>query len=101
MEYGEKRFGPYHPLGGPTSLHRYRAHKKTKQESRAERVEALSPTQRLELPRTALEGRPELERLAAPLQIEKHLTLVLGEAFQPANYVCKLLQLAAPTRDRF
>jgi hypothetical protein len=54
IEHGDKRFGPYHPIGGPIPLHRYRAHKKTRQERRAERVEALA--EKLELARSAVLG---------------------------------------------
>jgi len=54
VEHGERRYGPYTPIGGPIPLHRYRRFKKTRTEKRAERVEALA--ERLELPRAALDG---------------------------------------------
>jgi len=54
VEHGERRFGPYTPVGGPIPLHRYRRFKKTRTEKRAERVEALAA--RLQLPRAALDG---------------------------------------------
>jgi hypothetical protein len=54
VEHGERRYGPYNPVGGPIPLHRYRRFKKTRTEKRAERVEALAA--RLELPRAALDG---------------------------------------------
>jgi hypothetical protein len=54
IEQGERRYGPYTPVGGPVPLHRYRRFQKTRTEQRAERVEALAA--RLELPRTALDG---------------------------------------------
>jgi len=54
VEHGERRYGPYTPVGGPIPLHRYRRLKKTRIEKRAERVEALAA--RLELPRAALNG---------------------------------------------
>jgi hypothetical protein len=54
VEHGERRYGPYTPVGGPIPLHRYRRFKKTRTEKRAERVEALAA--RLELPRAALDG---------------------------------------------
>jgi len=54
VEHGERRYGPYTPVGGPIPLHRYRRFKKTRIEKRAERVEALAA--RLELPRAALDG---------------------------------------------
>lgn len=52
VEHQEKRFGPFSPLGGPIPLHRYRTHKKTNYERRAERVESLAG--KLELPSTAV-----------------------------------------------
>jgi len=36
VEHGDKRSGPYYPIGGPILLHRYRAHKKTRHERRAD-----------------------------------------------------------------
>ena len=54
VEHGDKRSGPYYPVGGPILLHRYRSHKKTRHEQRAERVEALAG--KLELARSAVLG---------------------------------------------
>jgi hypothetical protein len=54
VEYGERRYGPYTPVGGPVPLNRYRRFKKTAYEQRAERIEALAAT--LNLPRAALDG---------------------------------------------
>ena len=68
VEHGERRFGPYAPVGGPIPLHRYRSHQKTKSEERADRIAALA--ERLGLPRAALEGRPELVGMAAPVRPE-------------------------------
>jgi hypothetical protein len=56
VEHGEKRFGPYTPIGGPIPLHRYRAFKKTPTQQRADRIETLAA--QLALPRAALEGHP-------------------------------------------
>jgi hypothetical protein len=56
VEHGERRFGPYAPIGGPIPLHRYRAFKNTPTPRRAERIEALAV--QLALPRVALEGHP-------------------------------------------
>ncbi len=64
VEHGERRYGPYSPVGGPIPLHRYRAHQKTKGEERADRIAALAD--RLGLPRAALEGNPDLAGPAAP-----------------------------------
>lgn len=54
VEFGEKRYGPYRPAGGPIPLHRYRSHKKSARERRADRVAALA--QRISVPRSALGG---------------------------------------------
>jgi hypothetical protein len=56
VEHGERRVGPYRPIGGPIPLHRYRRFKKTRFEERAERIEALAGG--LALPRAALTERP-------------------------------------------
>jgi hypothetical protein len=56
VEHGEQRYGPYRPVGGAIPLHRYRRFKKTRTETRAERVEALA--EKLVLPRAALTERP-------------------------------------------
>lgn len=53
-EFGEKRYGPFSPSGGPIPLHKYRKFQKTKTEERADRVAALAD--RLGLPRAALSG---------------------------------------------
>jgi hypothetical protein len=54
VEHGERRYGPYHPVGGPIPLHRYRRFKKTATQQRVERLEALAA--QLLLPRAAVEG---------------------------------------------
>jgi len=59
-EYGERRYGPYRPVGGPIPLHRYRRFKKTDTDERADRIEALADG--LALPREALTDRPELKQ---------------------------------------
>ncbi len=64
VEHGERRYGPYTPVGGPIPLHRYRTHQKTKGEERADRIAALA--ERLGLPRAALDGNPDLAEVAAP-----------------------------------
>lgn len=58
VECGERRYGPYTPVGGPIPLHRYRVHQKTRGEERADRIAALA--ERLGLTRAALEGNPDL-----------------------------------------
>jgi hypothetical protein len=67
IEHGEQRYGPYHPVGGPIPLNRYRRFKKTKLERRAERIEALA--KQLELPKAALEEAPQLNNPIGPTAI--------------------------------
>ncbi len=42
VEHGERRYGPYQPVGRPIPLERYRSFKKTLTQQRAERIEALA-----------------------------------------------------------
>jgi hypothetical protein len=58
VERDEERFGPYHPVGGPIPLHRYRKHRKSRREVRADRVGDLA--QLLVLPRAALSGEADV-----------------------------------------
>ena len=58
VEHGERRYGPYTPIGGPIPLHRYRRFKKTRSEQRADRIEGLA--EQLALPRAALSAHPTL-----------------------------------------
>ena len=64
VEHGEKRFGPYLPVGGPIPLNRYRAFKKSSAQRRADRIELLAA--QLELPRAALESRPDIAVFIRP-----------------------------------
>jgi hypothetical protein len=52
VEHGDERYGPYTPVGGPIPLHRYRRFKKTNNQKRADRVEALA--KKLSLPKAAV-----------------------------------------------
>jgi len=58
VEHGDRRYGPYAPIGGPIPLHRYRSFKKTRTEKRAERLEGLAA--QLSLSRAALSDYPGL-----------------------------------------
>jgi hypothetical protein len=53
-ERGEERFGPFQPIGGPIPLHRYRKHRKSRREIRADHVAELAD--KLVLPRAAVSG---------------------------------------------
>lgn len=67
IEHEQERYGPYQPVGGPIPLHRYRRFKKTKQEQRAERIEALAD--QLQLPKAALEDDPRLQNPTSPITL--------------------------------
>jgi hypothetical protein len=54
VEHGEERYGPFLPVGGPIPLHRYRKHRKSRREVRADQVGLLAG--KLALPRAALSG---------------------------------------------
>ena len=54
VEHGDERLGPFRPAGGPIPLHRYRKHRKSRQEARANQVASLAG--KLALPRAALSG---------------------------------------------
>ena len=54
VELGDERFGPFQPIGGPIPLHRYRKHRKSRREIRADQVAALAD--KLVLPRAAVSG---------------------------------------------
>jgi len=54
VERGDERMGPFRPIGGPIPLHRYRKHRKSRHEIRADQVADLAG--KLALPRAALSG---------------------------------------------
>jgi hypothetical protein len=58
IEFGDERYGPYHPVGGPIPLHHYRQHRKGRREQRADRVAVLARA--LRVPKAVLEGCPAL-----------------------------------------
>jgi hypothetical protein len=64
VEHGAQRYGPYHPIGGPIPLHRYRRFKKTAIQQRVERLEARAA--QLLLPRAAVEGHDGGLQLTEP-----------------------------------
>lgn len=54
VEFGDKRFGPYRPSGGPIPLHRYRRPQKSATQQRADRIGDLAAM--ISIPRSALNG---------------------------------------------
>jgi hypothetical protein len=63
VEHGEERFGPYHPVGCPIPLYRYRKHRKSRRGARADRVGDLA--QLLVPPRSALAGENDVVLVGA------------------------------------
>jgi hypothetical protein len=61
VEFNSHRYGPFHPIDGPIPLHRYRKHKKTKTEERADKIANLAL--KLGLPKTALDKNADLQFL--------------------------------------
>ena len=66
VEHGEERRGPFLPAGGPIPLHRYRRHRKSRREVRADQVGALAG--KLMLPRAALSGEDAVIMIGADRQ---------------------------------
>jgi hypothetical protein len=64
VEFGDERYGPYHPVGGPIPLYHYRQHRKGRREQRAGRVALLARA--LQVPKAVLEGCPALAPEPAP-----------------------------------
>jgi hypothetical protein len=54
VEFDDEKFGPYRPVSGPVSLHRYRACTSGKVDERTDRIRALAD--QLDLPISALAG---------------------------------------------
>lgn len=69
VEHGERRYGPYAPIGGPIPLHRYRSFKKTRTQKRADRIGGLA--EELSLPRAALSGDPTLAASLSTVELAK------------------------------
>lgn len=65
VEWNQKRFGPYRPSGGPIPLHRYRKHRKSKREKRADTVAALA--EQLAIPKAAVSGEQRPPGIKAPV----------------------------------
>ena len=63
VEQGEERWGPYHPVHGPIPLHRYRKHRKSRREHRADKVGELAA--KLDIPRSAVSGETDIIVMAS------------------------------------
>jgi hypothetical protein len=91
VEKGNQRYGPFHPVNGPIPLHRYRKHKKTRTQERADRIEALA--KQLGLPRAALDGNVDLEFLTNKLKASEPVVTPFHDPdpFQEFTYPSVLL----------
>ncbi len=69
VEHGERRYGPYAPIGGPIPLHRYRSFKKTRSQKRADRIGSLA--EELSLPRAALSDHPTLAASLSTVELAR------------------------------
>jgi hypothetical protein len=68
VEHGDERLGPFRPVGGPIPLHRYRKHRKSRHEVRADQVAALAG--KLALPRAALSGENAVVMTGMPREVD-------------------------------
>lgn len=64
-ELNEEKFGPFQPVDGPVPLHRYRKHRKSRREHRAEQVGSLAD--KISIPRAAVSGETDIVVLDTPL----------------------------------
>jgi hypothetical protein len=83
VEHETRRFGPYAPVSGPIPLHSYRSFKKTRAQARADRIGALAD--RINLPRAALESRPDWAGFTRPASIPTK-AFVDPDPFQELSY---------------
>ena len=67
IEHGDKRFGPYLPVGGPIPLHKFRSFKKSTSQTRADRIEALAS--KLSVARAAMEAHPDMRGFDDPVHV--------------------------------
>lgn len=89
VEFGEERFGPFLPVGGPIPLHRYRKHRKSRREIRADAVADLAKI--INIPRFALSGEGDvvvLDREPHPLPLTQ--PFVGPDLFQTFTFSSKL-----------
>ena len=85
VEFQGKKYGPYYPAGGPIPLHKFRAHKKTALDKRADRIEQLARV--LSLPEEAYR-QSDLPDTFATARESPHSTLPFlhPDPFQVRDY---------------
>ena len=91
VEFDDQRYGPFYPVDGPIPLHRYRKHKKTRTEERADRIAALAST--LGLPRAALDQNADLQFLVDKYKVPEPIVIPFSDPdpFQEFTYPTTLL----------
>jgi hypothetical protein len=83
IEHGDRRFGPYLPVGGPIPLHKFRTYKKSAAQTRADRIEGLAS--KLSVPRETMEAHPELRGFSDPVHVPTQ-SFVDPDPFQQLTY---------------
>jgi hypothetical protein len=83
IEHGDRRFGPYLPVGGPIPLHKFRTYKKSAAQTRADRIEGLAS--KLSVPRETMEAHPELRGFSDPVHVPTQ-AFVDPDPFQQLTY---------------
>jgi hypothetical protein len=83
IEHGDKRFGPYLPVGGPIPLHKFRSFKKSTSQTRADRIEALAS--KLSVARAAMEAHPDMRGFDDPVHVPTR-AFVDPDPFQQLTY---------------
>lgn len=89
VELSEERFGPFLPVGGPIPLHRYREHRKSRREVRADAVADLAKI--ISIPRSALSGEDDVVVLGSePQTVPLSQPFVGPDLFQTLTFASKL-----------
>jgi hypothetical protein len=88
VERGDERFGPFDPVGGPVPLHRYRKHRKSKREARADQVAALAT--KITIPRSALTGEADLVVMGPSASAAAMKPFVGPDPFQETTFATDL-----------
>lgn len=86
VESDQKHYGPYYPAQGPIPLHRYRKHKKTIAEKRADAIESLAKS--ISIPKEALSTRPSFGKAAE--NAASHTAFVEPDSFNSLVYAHSL-----------
>ncbi|KAA8685034.1 MULTISPECIES: integrase [Pseudomonas syringae group] len=83
IEHGDRRFGPYLPVGGPIPLHKFRTFKKSVAQTRADRIEDLA--RQLCVARETMQDHPELRGFSDPVHVPTQ-AFIDPDPFQQLTY---------------